>query len=209
MKFLSPLVSLLLILPIPLMAASSLPDGVHVTRDHHPETEGVESWLISSPYQTGTNKVEVLLPESFDPSHKYPVVYCLPVNAGTKGDWGHPLTEAKREHLPDMYRAIFVCPSFPILPWYGNNPENPAVRENDHILKAVIPFIESNYPVRKSGQSRYLIGFSKSAIGALSLFFRQEIPFAKSPSLKTGMGIPFPSNGTPGDSRPAMALAPT
>ena len=189
MKFLCPLISFLLILPLPLVASNSLPEGVHVTRDQHPETEGVASWLISSPYQTGTNKVEVLLPDSYDPIHKYSVVYCLPVNAGTKGDWGHPLTEAKREHLPDMYRAIFVCPSFPILPWYGNNPTNPTVRENDHLLKAVIPFVESHYPVSKK-QNRYLIGFSKSAIGALSLFFRQEIPFSKVAVFENWYGIP-------------------
>jgi hypothetical protein len=190
MKFLPTLVSLLLFLPLPLLASNPLPEGVHVTRDHHPETEGVESWLISSPYQTGTNRVEVLLPESFDPLHKYSVIYCLPVNAGTKGDWGHPLTEARREHLPDMYRAIFVCPSFPILPWYGNNCKQPLIRENDHLLKAVIPFIELHYPIRKNGQSRYLIGFSKSALGALSLFFRQEIPFAKVAVFENWYGNP-------------------
>jgi hypothetical protein len=190
MKIIQALVFLLIILPIPLIANNSLPDGVHITRDYHPETKGVESWLISSPYQTGTNKVEVLLPDSFDPSEKYPVVYCLPVNAGTKGNWGHPLTEARRGHLPDMYRAIFVCPSFPILPWYGNNCENSGIRENDHILRAVIPFIESRYPVRKNGRSRYLIGFSKSAIGALSLFFKQEIPFAKVAVFENWYGKP-------------------
>jgi hypothetical protein len=132
--------------------------------------------------------VEVLLPHDFDPSQHYPVVYCLPVNAGTKGDWGHPLTEAKKNHLADMYQAIFVSPSFAILPWYGNNPENRLVRENDHILKAVIPFVESHYPVQKNHS--YLIGFSKSAIGALSLFFKQEHPFAKVAVFENWYGNP-------------------
>jgi hypothetical protein len=153
-----------------------------------PETQGVQSWSIISPYQEGTNKVEVLLPHDFDPSQHYPVVYCLPVNAGTKGDWGHPLTEAKRKHLADMYQAIFVSPSFAILPWYGNNTQNPRIHENDHILKAVIPFVESHYPVRKNHSC--LIGFSKSAIGALSLFFKQEHPFAKVAVFENWYGNP-------------------
>lgn len=176
------------LLPASLFASEHMPDGVKVTRDRVPETQGVQSWSITSPYQEGTNKVEVLLPSDFDPSQHYPVVYCLPVNAGTKGDWGHPLKEAKRNHLADMYQAIFVCPSFALLPWYGNNPENPRIRENDHILKAVIPFVESHYPVKKN--HNYLIGFSKSAIGALSLFFRQEHPFAKVAVFENWYGNP-------------------
>lgn len=186
----NPLYPLLLaaLLPVSLLASEHLPNGVRVTSDNIPETRGVQSWSITSPYQAGTNKVEVLLPSDFDPSEHYPVVYCLPVNAGTKGDWGHPLTEAKRHNLPNIYQAIFVCPSFPILPWYGNNPQNPRIHENDHMLKAVIPFVESHYPVAKNRS--YLIGFSKSAIGALSLFLKQEHPFAKVAVFENWYGNP-------------------
>lgn len=119
--------------------------------------------------------MEVLLPKRVDPSRRYPVIYCLPVNAGTKGEWGHPLTEASKAGLADRYQAIFVTPSFPILPWYGNNPSNALCRENDHVMKAVIPFIGSNYPVNGTN---YLIGFSKSALGALSLAMDHADRFA-------------------------------
>ena len=169
-----------------LNAAPSLPEGVTVTRDSVSDTPGTESWSIVSPYLRGTNKVEVLLPGNLDPNKTYPVVYCLPVNPGTKGNWGHPLSEALRCGLADRYQAIFVTPSFPVLPWYGNNPEEPLSRENDHITKAVMPFIESQYPVfdfnnvaNPSSQrsSNYLIGFSKSALGALALFFKNPERF--------------------------------
>jgi hypothetical protein len=168
-----------------LNATPSLPEGVGVTRDTDPETPGIESWFITSPYLKGTNRVEVLLPGNFDSHKTYPVVYCLPVNAGTKGNWGHPLTEAIRCGLADRYQAIFVTPSFPVLPWYGNNPEDAFSRENDHITKAVIPFIESHYPVLdlhnvpspSRSPSNYLIGFSKSALGSLALFFNNPDKF--------------------------------
>jgi hypothetical protein len=181
-----PLYALLfLILCSSLRATSSLPEGVIVTRDPIAETPSVESWSIVSPYQQGTNKVEVLLPTHVEPTRKYPVVYCLPVNAGTRGNWGHPLTEAIRCGLADKYQAIFVTPSFSVLPWYGNNPDNPLFRENDHITKAVMPFIESHYPTLdfnnvlspSQSSSNYLIGFSKSALGALALFFNNPEKF--------------------------------
>jgi Putative esterase len=160
-----------------LRATSPSQDNVVVTKDSQSETPGVESWSIVSPYQLGTNKVEVLLPSRFDPTLQYPVVYCLPVNAGTKGNWGHPLTEALRCGLADRYQAIFVTPSFHVLPWYGNNPENPLFRENEQITKAVIPFIKSHYPVRTGDGGSYLIGFSKSALGALALFLNDPKEF--------------------------------
>jgi hypothetical protein len=87
------------------------------------------------------------------------------------------LTEAIRCGLADKYQAIFVTPSFSVLPWYGNNPENPLFRQNDHITKAVIPFIQSHYPVQSGDGSSYLIGFSKSALGALSLFLNDTKEF--------------------------------
>lgn len=182
-----------------LMRGSSLlPEGVTVTRDHDGETPGVESWSIVSPYQQGTNKVEVLLPPHLDPNRKYPVVYCLPVNAGTMGNWGHPLTEAIRCRLADKYQAIFVTPSFTTLPWYGNNPENPLFRQNDHITKAVMPFIESHYPVLdfysapspSQSSPNYLIGFSKSSLGALALFFNNPDKFRSVAVFESWYGQP-------------------
>ena len=156
--------------------------GISITRDSQGETPWVESWSIVSPYQQGTNKIEVLLPSRLEPMRQYPVVYCLPVNPGTKGNWGHPLTEAIRCGLAEKYQAIFVTPSFSSMPWYGNNPENPLFRENDHITKAVIPFIESHYPVDKGGSRAHLIGFSKSALGALALFLNDPCLLYTSPS---------------------------
>jgi predicted peptidase len=155
----------ILLLGIPLLTADQ-GVGISSTRNLSAATPGTECWALVSPYQSGTNAVEVLLPKGADPSRRYPVVYCLPVNAGTRGDWGHPLTEAAKAGLADKYQAIFVAPSFSIMPWFGNNPLNPQCRENDHVIKAVVPFIASHYPVNGTN---YLIGFSKSALGAISL----------------------------------------
>jgi hypothetical protein len=103
------------------------------------------------------------------------VVYLLPVNAGTKGPWGHPLEEILKHGLADRYQVICVTPSFALLPWYGNNPDTPSVRQTDYLLNAVVPFVESRYPVNGTN---YLVGFSKSAIGALGLALEYPGKFA-------------------------------
>jgi Putative esterase len=146
--------------------AADLPPGTSCSRIFPPATPGTECWSIVSPYLEGTNAIEVLLPKKSDTGCHHSVVYCLPVSAGVRGEWGHPLTEAEKQGLADRYQAIFVTPSFPILPWYGNNDSNPLCRQNDHVIKAVIPFVTSHYPVNGTN---YLIGFSKSALGALSM----------------------------------------
>lgn len=160
----------LILLWVMASASASESSGVSapcaVSKDPSPCLAGTESWSIISPWQSGTNTVEVVVPTGFTQGKTYPVVYLLPVNAGTKGPWGHPLEEILKHGLADRYQAICVTPSFALLPWYGNNPDNPSVHQTDHLLKGVVPFVESHYPVNGTN---YLVGFSKSAIGALGL----------------------------------------
>jgi hypothetical protein len=159
-----------------------------IVRDPAPDTPGVESWLATSAYQEGENKIEVLTPTNLAPDKTYPVIYCLPVNAGTHGDWGHPLVEAARERLPDRFGAIFVCPAYHILPWYGDSVTNPLVRQSEYLRRVVIPFIEKTYPAAPG--ARYLVGFSKSGLGALSLFLRQPGEFAGVAVFENWFGVP-------------------
>lgn len=165
-------------------------DQSKIIRDVNPETPGVESWSVTCPYQEGTNKLEVLLPDNLDTKKLHPVVYCLPVNATTKGDWGHPLTEAKKHDLANKYQCIFACPAYSKLPWYGSNPLRPEMRQSPYLLEVVIPFIEKTYPVIPKPEGRYLIGFSKSGLGALGLFLRKPESFAKVAIFETWWGIP-------------------
>lgn len=180
---------LLLACMSPLVAAA-LPEGTKITPDATPETPGVLSWTVTSPYQEGPNKLEVLLPQPLKPGRKYPVVYCLPVNATTKGDWGHPLTEAIKLDLPNRHQAIFVTPAYAVLPWFGDNPQRPEMRQNQYLIDVVIPFIESQYPADATPRGRYLVGFSKSGHGALGLFLRQPDFFSKVAVFENWWGVP-------------------
>lgn len=184
------LVIVLLAMSAVFARAADLPAGTKIVRDAVPETPDVQSWTVTSVYQEGENKLEVLLPDHMDPQRRYPVLYCLPVNAGTKGNWGHPLTEARKYDLQNKYQMIFVCPAYHILPWFGDNPARPEVRQNQYVLDVVIPFIEQTYPALAEPRGRYLTGFSKSALGAMSLFLRNPERFAKVAIFENFFGKP-------------------
>ena len=174
-RFLIPLILWWAIVPVSATESSGERSPFTVSKDASPSMRGMESWSIVSPWQSGTNTVEVVVPSGYRRDRTYPVVYLLPVNAGTKGPWGHPLEEILKNGLADRYQAICVTPSFALLPWFGNNPDNPSVHQTEHLLKAVLPFVESRYPVNGTN---YLVGFSNSAIGALGLALEHPVKFS-------------------------------
>lgn len=47
-----------------------------------------------------------------------------------------------------------------------------AIRQESHLIKAVVPFIEKTYPAKAEPSGRRLLGFSKSGWGAYSLLLR-------------------------------------
>ena len=53
--------------------------------------KGVWRFAVTSPYQKGENAVEVLLPDDFNKTTKYRVLYCLPVETGIGGQFGDAL----------------------------------------------------------------------------------------------------------------------
>ncbi len=169
---------------------AALPAGVTLTVDPEPQTPGVLSWSVTSPYQQGSNRIEILLPAHAEAARRYPVVYCLPVNEGTGGKWGHPLTVAASHQLADRLGAILVCPAYAITPWFGDNPLRPEVRQSSYLTEVVVPLVEARLPALPEARSRYLLGFSKSGHGALAIFLRHPERFAKVALFETWFGQP-------------------
>ena len=167
-----------------------LPPGVTVTSDAQPETPGVASWTVTSPYQQGANKVEYLLPDPVSPGKRYPVVYCLPVNPGTAGKWGHPLTVARELGLANRHQVILVTPAYDAWPWFGGNPQRPEFRQSDYLTEVVIPLVEARLPALAEPRGRFLLGFSKSGHGALGILLRHRADFAQVALFETWFGQP-------------------
>ncbi len=121
---------------------------------------------LESPYQSGKLPVRVLVPDRLEKGMKYPVVYILPVEPTDDAKFGNGLLEIKKHDLHNTFQAVFVAPTFSTLPWYADHPTKQELRQESHLLKAVVPLIEKTYLVRAERDGWLLLGFSKSGAGA-------------------------------------------
>lgn len=144
-----------------------------------PDDSGVLVHEVRSPYQAKPTRLRVLLPDPVEKGRTYPVVYILPVEAGTENRYGDGLAEIQKQELHKKHRAIFAAPTFSHLPWYADHPTDPALRQEGYFLNVIVPFVDKTYPVRGKSEERHLLGFSKSGWGAWSLLLRYPERFGK------------------------------
>lgn len=144
-----------------------------------PDDSGVLVHEVRSPYQAKPTQLRVLLPDPVEKGRTYPIVYVLPVEAGTESRYGDGLTEIQKQGLHKKHRAIFAAPTFSHLPWYADHPTDPALRQESYFLNVIVPFVDKTYPVRAKAEERHLLGFSKSGWGAWSLLLRHPERFGK------------------------------
>lgn len=147
---------------------------------------------LKSPHQARETSLRILLPDDFDPSKRYPTLFVLPVHEDGIFKHGDGLMELHALNAHNQYEIICVSPSFTSKPWYIDHDENPDKQDESHLMRTVIPFIETHYPVRVDREGRYLIGFSKSGRGAVSLLLRYPKIFHKvaawDPGIRIDMG---------------------
>ena len=65
----------------------------------------------------------------------------------------------------DQYNLTIIEPSFGIDPWYADNPNDPNVQYETFMTKDLVPWVQQNLATTGTEQN-WLIGFSKSGIGA-------------------------------------------
>ena len=75
------------------------------------------------------------------------------------------------------YNAYIIAPSFRAMPWYGNHPTDPAREYESFMVEDLVPWVKANLSV--TGQEEHwLVGFSKSGFGAVTLLMRNPTVFA-------------------------------
>ena len=154
---------------------------------------------VRSPYQAKTTQIRVLQPDRLEKGKKYPVVYVLPVEAGTESRYGDGLKEVKTLDFHNKFGAVFVAPTFSHLPWFADHPTRPEIRQESYFLKVVVPFIDETYPVQVEAQGRLLLGFSKSGWGAWSLLLRHPDLFGKAAAWDAPLMMDKPGKYGSGD----------
>lgn len=123
---------------------------------------------VESPYQPGLQEIRVLLPDTYNPARKYPVVYVLAVGQGR----GSALRIFREADLHNRFDVILAESSFAATPWFGDHPSDPLVRQESYVRDFFVPFVEKSYSTPQSPDARLLFGFSKSGWGACTLIFR-------------------------------------
>ena len=160
-------------------------------------------------YQAGTTLIRVLLPARAEPTRVCPLLLVLPVEPGLEHHYGDGLAEVRRRQLHNRYGLVVAEPTFSQLPWYGDHPSDPQVRQESYLLKVILPFLRTHYPIGPGRKNVLLLGFSKSGWGAWSLLVRHpelferaaawDAPLAMLAPDKYRMNVVFP---TPESFRP-------
>ncbi len=169
--------------------AASAP-ATSIARDAEGVNPGILCYTVNSGYQKGPNKLEILLPDGMEKGKRYPVVLLLPVNTGTKGNWGSGIVEVQKRDLHNRYGVICVAPAYDTEPWYGDNPGRPQVRQQAYLLDVAIAFVEKEFPTLGESRGRFVVGFSKSGLGALCLFLRNTEAFSRVAAFDPSIGPP-------------------
>ena len=175
------------------------------------DAHGVRSYQVSSPDDgPGIQVMRVLAPTHPAPGVPHNFLYALPVQPQLGNAFGDGLETLRRLDAQDQYNLTIIEPTFAIDPWYADNPNNPNVRYETFMTREIVPWVEKNLATTGHEQN-WLIGFSKSGLGAQDLILKHpgifalaaswDFPADMSPYDELG-GDPASSYGTNASSRP-------
>ncbi len=125
---------------------------------------------IVSPYQPDTNDIRILLPEQMPDKHQFNILLVLPVEQKLNTVYGDGLLTLQKQNLHNKLQFICVAPSFSFVPWYGDHPEKDTLKQESFLLHAILPLLKQEF-INKELRF-FLLGFSKSGWGAMSLLLR-------------------------------------
>lgn len=167
---------------VALAAMAALPSAAQPAPTPSPRVEvsardanGVVSYRVTSEFLgAAPSIVRILAPDkpAADMPHRF--LYILPVDVGVTGrtsGYSDGLEELRILAAHNRYNLTLVAPSFNQPPWYGDHESAQDRRQESFIVKDLVAFTDSLAPAGER-PVRWLIGFSKSGFGALTLLLR-------------------------------------
>lgn len=119
-------------------------------------------------------KATVVLPASYAQSKKkYSVIYLLHGFGGDHRTWPRI---APLKLYADTLQLLFVCPDGDNSWYIDSRFKNKSLFET-HIIREVIPFIDTRYRTWHYGEGRAIMGVSMGGHGAVSLFAKHQDSF--------------------------------
>jgi hypothetical protein len=141
------------------------------------DAQGIKLYsVISADNGDGPQIVRVLTPvhPASWVSHNFLIV--LPVEAGLGSTYGDGLATLQALDAQDEYNLTIIEPTFAIDPWYANNPNDRDVQYETFMTQELVPWIKKSLATTGHEQV-WLIGFSKSGLGAQDLILKHPDVF--------------------------------
>jgi putative esterase len=141
------------------------------------DASGVQDYQVTSPDDgPGPQALRILQPSNPAPGVAHNFLFVLPVEAGEGTTYGDGLQVVQSLGLQNQYNLTVIEPSFSIDPWYADDPLDANLQEDTFMSMDLQPWVKANLSTTGSEQS-WLIGFSKSGIGAQTLILRHPDKF--------------------------------
>lgn len=142
------------------------------------DANGVAYYDVNSPDNGyGTQTLRVLAPTHPAPGVSHNFLYVLPVEPLLGSNFGDGLETLAALDAQDRYNLTIVEPTFAVDPWYADNPNDSNLQYETFMTKDLVPWVARHLSVTGSEQN-WLIGFSKSGLGAQDLLLKHPDLFS-------------------------------
>ncbi len=153
----------------------------------------VDTLQVQSEAMNKLVKNVVILPDNYDGSNVFPVVYLLHGAGGNYADWVSKVPAVKS--YADHYQVLIVCPDGGRTSWYFDSPVDPSMQYETYVSSELVSRIDQTYKTIASSKGRAITGLSMGGHGAFYLAFRHQDVWGAAGSMSGGVDIrPFPNN---------------
>jgi hypothetical protein len=136
------------------------------------DANGVASYdMISANNGPGPQVLRVLRPTNPAAGVAHNFLYVLPVESGLGSTFGDGMQVVQGLDAQDTYNVTVIEPSFGIDSWYADNPNDPDLQYETFMTQELVPWVQQNLSTSGTEQS-WLLGFSKSGLGAQDLILK-------------------------------------
>ena len=142
------------------------------------DADGIASYSVTSADNGyGTQVLRVLTPTHPAPGVPHNFLYVLPVEAGLGTVYGDGIETLRSLDAQDEYNLTIVEPTFSVGAWIANNPTDPNLQYETFYTQDLVPWVTQHLAVTGNEQN-WLIGFSRSGLGAQDLLSKHPDTFA-------------------------------
>ena len=157
--------------------SSPPPGGPLTVQSSSTDANGVTSYqFTSSDDGYGAQTLRVLAPTHPAAGVPHNFLFVLPVEPGLGSQYGDGIDVLRSVDAEDVYNLTIIEPTFAIDPWYADNPNDPNVQYDTFMADDLVPWVRHNLTAT-GHEENWLIGFSKSGIGATDLILRHPDVF--------------------------------